>query len=148
MRGIYKVLLTLFVLVAASLCVFAQTDTGEISGTVTDKSGAVVSGATVTATNPATGFSRSVTTGSNGAYTISNLRPANYDVKVEGAGFKAIVRKVALNVGGHQTADIAMDVAAESTTVDVIAGSGVEVNTQNAELSQVVTETQVKELPT
>ena len=98
MKGTYRSLLVLIAFMVASVFVLAQTENGQISGIVTDKSGAVVSGAKVTATNPETGFTREAVTSGSGAYVISGLRPANYDVKVEGQGFKAVTRKVAVNI--------------------------------------------------
>ena len=69
-------------------CVFAatafgQTTTGTISGTITDPSGAVVAGATITVTNPATGAERSVTSNEQGAFDVPALQPGKYTITVD-----------------------------------------------------------------
>src|SRR5664279_6367995 len=66
---------------------FAQTGRANISGTITDSQGAVVSGATVTATNTATGLAAPTTSNGAGAYNILQLIPGTYTLKVEKEGF-------------------------------------------------------------
>src|SRR5215471_1477239 len=74
---------------SAAFRVFAQTAaTGEITGTISDPSKGVIAQATVTATNEATGISRTVKTNADGDYVIPLLPPGNYTVTVEAAGFK------------------------------------------------------------
>ncbi len=70
----------------ASAVAFAQT--GSIQGTVTDKSGAVVQGAEVTATSLATNLTRTATTGSTGVYSLPNLPVGHYGISVTKTGFK------------------------------------------------------------
>src|SRR6266403_6035439 len=86
-----RILLCVTMLLAlVGLCsslAFAQYG-ASLQGTVTDKSGAVVAGATVTATNQASGISRSATTGDSGFYRITGLAPGGYTVSVEAQGFK------------------------------------------------------------
>ena len=73
--------------------------TGALTGTVTDSTGAVVPGVTVTATNADTGQSRTTSTGASGSYSIGLLQPGNYRVKFEVAGFKTEeVSGVSINV--------------------------------------------------
>lgn len=85
---------------AGATSLMAQTaNTGALSGTVTDPSGGVIVGATVTATNLATGQQRSATTTSTGSYQISLLSPGNYSVRLEASGFKSLdVPSVTVNV--------------------------------------------------
>src|ERR1700728_561061 len=79
--------IALFGLAPAAL---AQTNsTGALTGTVTDASGGVVVGATVTITNLGTGQERTATTGSDGVYKITLLNPGNYKVSFSAAGFKS-----------------------------------------------------------
>jgi outer membrane receptor protein involved in Fe transport len=149
MRGYSKSLVMLLALFLLTVGAFAQTETGQISGTITDQNGAVVSGAKLTVTNAQTGSVRSVVSSGNGTYVISNLRPATYTVSAAMPGFKTTSNQVTVNVGGHQTFDISLSLGGGDTTVEVVAGAeGLEVNTQNSELSQVVTGHQVTELPT
>src|SRR3984893_12991625 len=90
-NGIVLLILIIGLLVAWNPSLMAQTaGTGALTGTVTDSSGAVVPGATVTATSADTGQARTATTGADGAYTIGILPPGNYRVKFEAAGFKAV----------------------------------------------------------
>src|ERR1051326_5993901 len=96
--------------------------TAQISGTVVDPQGAVVPGATVTATNVATGVPRSVNTTSTGNYVIPNLAPGTYDLKVEAKGFAAATSKgLKLNVGDQPTLNFNMSVAGSTQTVEVTA---------------------------
>src|SRR5215213_3045963 len=85
---------------------FAQTETGVIAGTVTDPQGAVVAGATVTVTSADTGAERTGTTTGEGNYTITNLKPGRYEVKIEGAGFSSRAVPVQVTVGTRTTVDV------------------------------------------
>ena len=92
--------LALAMLAFAAPLLRAQTsNTGALTGTVTDPSGAVISGATVTATNLATGQARTVKTNASGSYQIALLPPGNYSVHFEAPGFKAAdVPSITINV--------------------------------------------------
>jgi hypothetical protein len=68
--------------------VFAQSDSGSVTGTVTDPTGAVVPNAKVTATNLATGEVRETTTSDQGTYTLPELKAAPYRITAEAPGFK------------------------------------------------------------
>ena len=125
----------------------AQTETGQIVGTVTDPSGAVVPGATVTVTSAATSASRSVTTGNDGSFVVTNLLPATYRVKVEAQGFKTSVQPVELNVGARVGLDLKLEVGATSTTVEVVAAPYVMVNTETQTVSQVIDSRMITQLP-
>src|SRR6187399_1988271 len=81
-------LILLSVMLASASFVWGQTTFGRISGTVSDAAGASVPNATVTITNPATNFSRVVTTNSEGFYTVTNLPVGSYNVLVEAPNFK------------------------------------------------------------
>jgi outer membrane receptor protein involved in Fe transport len=148
MKTAVRVFSLLFAILSLALYSAAQVETGTLSGTVTDPSGAVVANATVTATNTGTGLVRSVKTGSNGTYTIVDLPPATYEVSVASANFETYKRSVAVNVGGRTTVDAALQVGSQSTVVEVSAeGGGVQVNTQDQQISNTVTSTQITELP-
>ena len=88
----------------------AQTS-GEITGLVTDSSGAVVSGANVTVTNKATGATRKVTTNSEGLYSFPSLLPGVYELRVEQSGFKtAQMDDIKLEVQQTARLDVTMEV--------------------------------------
>jgi hypothetical protein len=111
-------------LFVAALCVtaFAQ-GTSSLTGTVTDPNGAVVSGATVTATNVATNVSTTTQSTDSGLYRFPTLPVGNYTVKVEAAGFStAQLEQVVLTVAQVVTQDIKLAVGSASETVTVVAG--------------------------
>jgi hypothetical protein len=122
--------------------------TAQISGTVVDPQGAVVPGATVTATNTATGVPRSVNTTSTGNYVIPNLTPGTYDVKVQAKGFgDAVSKSLKLNVGDQQTLNFNMAVAGSSQTVEVTAEAPL-IETTKTDVSTSVTDVEMQKLPT
>ena len=81
--------LILVIALALSLPAVGQTF-GEITGAVTDGSGGVVVGATITVTNPQTNFTRQTTTNTTGSYNFPVLQPGSYSVRVENQGFQTI----------------------------------------------------------
>jgi hypothetical protein len=120
MRKFYCLLAAMLLL---SLPSFAQTQ-GQITGVVTDPSAAVVSGATVTVTNPQTNFTRSAATNASGNYTFPALQPGIYNVKVESPGFQAEIRSgVQLQVEQVARIDFQLKVGAVAETVEVTGGA-------------------------
>ena len=126
---------------------FAQVDTGTVGGTVTDSSNAVVAGATVSLRSLQTDVKRTVETSANGTYTVTGLSTGTYEVTVNAAGFQPFTTKVEVTVGGHATVDATLSVSSAVTQVEVIGEGGTQVNTQTQELSQVVSQQQVSQLP-
>jgi hypothetical protein len=126
---------------------FAQTTiaTGSIAGTVTDASGAVVSGAKVTVTG-STGQTIHAITGANGTYSASPLIPGPYTVRVEAKGFKTAQLAVTVQVDNAANGSVKLDVGQESTVVEVQA-SEVQVNTEQATVQGVLTANQIENLP-
>jgi Carboxypeptidase regulatory-like domain len=103
----------LFVLVCGLVTgpVAAQTIRGALTGTVTDTTGAVVPGATVTVTNKATGISDSTASNAQGAYTFPLLQPGTYQTAAELQGFKKYVRDgVVVEVAQTTRLDIALQI--------------------------------------
>lgn len=125
----------------------AQTNFGSIVGTVTDPSGAVVSGAAVTLTNIGTGDKRTTTTDGSGNYQFLLLPPANYSIDVTSSGFKAFARSP-INVPVAQAVriDVSMSVGAQTQQVTVTAQAPL-LQTENASLGQVVQGKQVTNIP-
>jgi outer membrane receptor protein involved in Fe transport len=148
MRSFTRFLTVVLVLALLNFGAFAQTETGQISGTVSDPSGAVVANARVTAILTSTQAVRIVDTDSNGHYTITNLQPGIYNVTVEGKSFAPTKRQVQVTVGSKVSADIPLKVNADNTVVEVVGSGGVQVETERAELSEVVSAKQISELPT
>ncbi|MGB8885264.1 MAG: carboxypeptidase regulatory-like domain-containing protein [Candidatus Korobacteraceae bacterium] len=108
--------------------------TGDITGTVTDPSGAVVSGASVMLKSNANGSTRATTTGSNGTYRFSLLSPGSYTVSVSASGFSKAETQTSVNIGQATVTDVKMAVGANSQTVEVTSAAPL-VNTDNADLS-------------
>src|SRR5579863_5793651 len=94
-------MLTLGSLLLAYTGALAQVDRGQIAGVVTDQSGAVVAGATVTVKNIASNAERSTQSSETGAYTLVGLTPGTYSVSVAAAQFKPFSASVEITVGGH-----------------------------------------------
>jgi len=136
-------LLALCVAVAA----FSQNITATLTGTVTDSSGAIVAGATVTIHDDNTNTDvRSVTTDSAGVYTATNLPVSTFTVKISAAGFKNFVaQQVVLHVGDHRTLDAALQVGQVSEQIEVSAAQ-IPVETSSAAQSTTITGTQIREL--
>lgn len=139
----------LFLLVIATGAAFAQGEQGQINGNVTDPQDRVVPGATVTLRSVASGAERTTTTDEQGSYVFPSLQPGLYDVIVKSGGFAEITQRAQVSVGGRLTLDIKLSTEAIAERVDVIAGQGgVEINTTDQQLSDVVNQQQVRELPT
>ncbi len=121
----------LFLLLALCLSTLvfarAQSATATLSGTVTDENGAIVPGASITVTNPATGLQRQATTGDSGTFTIPLLPPSTYTVLVERQGFAtAKLSDVVLNVNDQRSLRIQLKVGQISgETVNVNADANV-----------------------
>jgi len=120
--------------------------TGQISGSVRDATGAFVPGAQVTITNQATGVSHPGETNSAGEFILPSLTAGTYEVKAESKGFQPTTqRDVVLQVGGRARVEITLQVAATTTTVEVT-GTLTSIETETAALSGVVTGTQILNL--
>jgi len=133
------------VVAVASLCV-AQSDTGRIAGTITDASGAVVSGATINVTN--VGKDRTVTVQSGGAgeYSVPALSPGDYKVAVTAPNFKSETRAVTLQV--QQTLPLDFSLSAGATTENVqVTGAAPIIATDSSDIGNVITGRQIVELP-
>jgi hypothetical protein len=120
---------------------------GDIRGTVTDPSGAVVTNATVTATDVAKGIKHTVATDANGQYRLTGLQPAAYSVSVAKSGFQTeLAKNVVVNVGQTSTVDFPMKVSQVSEQVEVTAEPPV-VETERGAQANVVNEETIRELP-
>ncbi len=143
---LFAALLPTVPLVVAGPCALAQSDTSSLSGTVTDPSGAVVPGATVSARNDANGQIRNATTNSVGAYTITNVPSGGYTVTVEAKGFQTAVQQgthVDPSIGAR--VDVALKSGNTSTTVTVQANAN-RLQTESSSMGQLVTSQQVKSI--
>src|SRR5580693_7556464 len=120
---------------------------GSFSGTVSDKAGAVVAGATVKALSQGTGLSREAKTDDSGHYLIPLLPVAEFTIRVESQGFQPTEQKdIRLQVDEHREVNFTLVPASVSATVEVSA-TEVAVETANPTLGQVITSEQVADLP-
>jgi len=115
-----QVLACALCLLLLSVPAFSQGSTGRILGTVTDQTGGVVAGATVTVLDTERGTSRVLTTDDAGAYNAPNLTPGTYTVRAEAKGFKKLERQnVVVEVGHELRVDITVQPGEQSQTVTV-----------------------------
>ena len=141
----FACILVLFLM--ASLPLHAQVTGATISGTISDASGGVIAGAEIFVTNTATGVIRNTTTDSAGFYTVPNLIPGPYEVKVTAKGFTtALQSNLTLAVGAQQSLNIPMKVGETSQTVQVTEAAPQIELTSSTISGQVEAET-VRELP-
>src|SRR6185437_15823742 len=137
-----------FFLVCCSIFVlFAQSERGTITGAVSDSSGAVVPGATVTITNTATNTATTLTTNQTGSYTAPSLAAGTYDVHIEARGFRPSEEKgLVLNAATTVRADATLEVGASKQAVEVQA-SAVQLHTEDAKSSVTISNKLVNDLP-
>lgn len=149
-RIVFTLILSAFILATgliSSLPVDAQRASATLSGAATDPSGSAIPGAVVRATNVDTGVSQSATTDSQGRYRIAELPVGRYSVQGSKEGFQTLVQDgIELTVGEERVADFALPVGQASQTVSVAAEVST-VNTTTAELSTLIEQTQMRELP-
>jgi hypothetical protein len=125
---------------------FAQVDTSSLSGTVTDVSGAVVANAKVLIHNNATRTERQATTNEAGNFTISNLTPGNYNVRVEATGFQAMTYSDVLvdpNIGRRLEVELKNGDTSTTISVEAVANT---VQTESGAVGQLISEEQVKNI--
>ena len=135
-----------FVLLLLLLPATAQRITGSISGAVTDPQGAVISGATVTITNPDIGYRSQTTSNTLGLFSVPDLRPGAYKVEVEAHGFARYVTTATVLVGTAAQINVRMGVGAVTTEITV-AGAGVTVDTLKQTVQGVVTGREIDSIP-
>jgi hypothetical protein len=134
-------------LLAASVFGQASAINGEITGTVTDSSGAAIAGAGVQVTNTDTGLKQSVKAGDTGLYRVTLLPLGRYEVEVQAQGFGTKkVTGLALSAGQIATVDVAMAVASTTTTVEVSA-AGLITEPGRIDLGSTLNENMTRNLP-
>jgi Carboxypeptidase regulatory-like domain len=144
---IISALASVMLVFAAPLLMAQTANTGALTGTVTDPSGAVIVGAMVTVTNLATGQTRTTSTTSNGSYQLSLLSPGNYSVRFDAKGFKSLdVPSITINVSETPTLDRKLEVGSSGEKVTVEASTET-IQTQNATNGTVVSSQEIQNLP-
>jgi len=139
-------LLVGFLVLLLPTLLFAQTNAGSLSGHVTDGSGAALPGVTVTATNSATGFNRSVVSETDGSYRFASLPAGTYDVTADLAGFGSLTtRNVEVNVSTDRTLNVTLKQATVKEQITVTAASPL-IETTPA-IGTVVSQREIANLP-
>ena len=137
----------LYVVLASPVPVRAQATTTELTGTVQDTTGGVLPGATVTARHIDTGLNRDAVTGADGRYVMAGLPLGEWEIRVELAGFRPMVRRgVDLVIGQTSVVDASLDPGAPDEAVTVTAEAPL-VQTRSGELSYLVGEEAIRDLP-
>jgi hypothetical protein len=127
-------------LLLGAIALFAQTNRGGISGTVTDQTQAVLPGATVTITNLGTNEVRKVKTSQEGTFSAPDLEPVTYRVEVESQGFKkAVVENVKVDTASDSSVNVTLTAGSIDTQVTVTADAAL-VNTETGTASNTITE--------
>ena len=137
---------SLMILLCASAAT-AQIDTGSIVGTVTDKTGGVLPGITVTATQEDTAVALTAVTNAVGQYSFSNLKVGRYSVSAELQGFKrAVKRDITLSVQDRLEVNFTLEIGTLTEEV-VVSGVSEPLHTQSADIGAVVDERTMRDLP-
>jgi hypothetical protein len=145
LTGVRRILATLFLALLLASPALAQT--GQINGMITDNSGGILPGATVKATEAATGLSRETVTGADGRFTFTSLRPTTYEISAELAGFKTSQRTgVLLQANQNLTVNFALELGTLAETITV-SGESPTVDVTSSTLSEVVDSKRIVELP-
>ncbi|MGA2727775.1 MAG: carboxypeptidase-like regulatory domain-containing protein, partial [Terracidiphilus sp.] len=143
----YRIILLPLMFVAVCAGAFAQANS-ELTGIVTDQTGAVVPDAKIVLTDPGTGASKTTTSGATGLYDISGLNPANYNLKVSAKGFEAYAQTgVVVNVSTTSRVDIKLTVGSETQTVTVEADA-LAVQADSNVVSTLISSEQISQIAT
>lgn len=129
------------------ILLFAQSDTARIVGTVTDATGALVPGATVTAINLKTNIRTEVTSADDGSFVITPLRVGTYNLEATKQGFRKFVKpNIMLDVNDVVRIDVQLAVGDVAETVTVTAGAPL-IESETSSLSQVISDRRIVDLP-
>ena len=144
--SIRSILYLLFLSLITSLALSQSLTSGDVTGVITDPSGAVVAGANVSLTNNATGAIQSQTTNSQGAYRFSLLGPGLYTISVSAANMQKAQQGIAVNVGQASAANIQLLLASTTQTMEVTGEGGV-IQTETADLATTFSPEQIAQVP-
>src|SRR5262249_38032557 len=134
------------ILIAAPAVVLAQSATGQISGTIQDSSGSVVSGAAVQLTNQLNKQTRELTTESSGLFIFPNLVPGDYDLRISRTGFKTFVQN-GINVTANEKVDVhSLTLEVGDVTSSVVVSADIaHVATDSSDRAMTVNTTQIQD---
>src|SRR5213593_2024055 len=137
-----------FYLLFLSTVTFAQTSNATVGGTVSDPTGALIPGVTITATNPATGIVTTVVTNEAGAYQFASLQTGSYTVTAELPGFQTQARNgVALGVSQQVRLNFTLQVGSVAQTVEVSVAADTLIATSSSSVGTVLPEYKIRDMP-
>src|SRR6266403_950670 len=146
-RGCRKLAISLGLVILCSALAFGQSTYGSITGSVTDPSGAAISGANITLTNTGTSEKHTQTTSDQGTYSFVNVIPGEYRLDIEKTGFKHFSHpKVVVQVQLDTHVDTSLTVGAASEIVEVTSETTL-LQTESSSLGQIVEQRKANELP-
>lgn len=141
------IVVAVLALLSGSAPAFSQQQLGAVQGTITDQSGGVVPGATVTVTSAATGVARTTISNASGVYRIASLDPGRYEIEVTLEGFRPVRhRDVVVSVGAAIGVDVQLQPGQVAEAVEVV-GRSPDIQTEKADVSAVVEQKKVVDLP-
>ncbi|MEB2364287.1 MAG: TonB-dependent receptor [Bryobacteraceae bacterium] len=147
MIDLARILLLAVLLTTCVLVSSGQTNTAQLTGIVTDTSGAVVPDTKITVTNVDTGIGRTTVSNAAGLYTVPVLNPGNYRIKVEQRGFRPVTRSgIALHANQAARIDFVLDVGEAKESILVTADAPLLQN-ESATLGDLVNQEAVQDLP-
>jgi hypothetical protein len=139
---------TVFLIFLLPIVPQAFSQTGSVTGSVTDLSGAVVPGAAVTIVANTTGLSRQVSTGESGTYSLLDLPPTVYTLTVQRGGFeKAVFSDVHVTVGEVVPLNVKLQIGTTTTEISVSASTEAPVETDTYQLSTIINSQAINNLP-
>jgi hypothetical protein len=130
----------------AAVALLGQVPTGTISGTVTDESSALMPNVSVSITNKATGAKRTMVTTNEGLFSFPSLQAGAYEVRLEAAGFRQMVREAIVQTGAATTIDVQMQVGGTTEVVSVEAAAS-QIRYESHMIEGVVTRKEIESLP-
>jgi len=145
-RTFYIVLVLLFAGILSISAAGQSLVSGDVTGIITDPSGAIVPNATVTLRNNGTGQTQTTATNNSGVYRFSLLPPGQYTVGASASGFQNVQKTVTVAVGQATSFNLQLPVGASNQTVEVTAEAGV-LQTENGNISTTFSPEQIQLVP-
>src|SRR5262245_40391732 len=148
MKILFAVVLTLAIAFSTTPSVVAQLGTSSVAGTVVDSRGGAIGRARVSIKNIATSQAREIQAGEDGSYTIQNLPPATYELRVDAQGFAtSVVERVEVRVGEVATVNVTLSPAGAAETVQISASDAFGVDTTTSHVAGVISDRVLTSLP-
>ena len=148
MRSSVRCLAVLAIALVIPALVAAQTESGKVTGTVTDQSGAVLPGVTVNLKSVERATTRSTVTNADGEYVFASLVPGTYEITAELPGFSTKQIRTTVPVGATVAVNVQMQVGTQTEVITVVGETAAAINTSTQDIATTVNETQIRELPT